>query len=301
MLILPRLLSYVGVGTGASYLAFCVVMFVGQRYFIYSPSSILSTSPKHPLYNMPYEEFNVQIKNSSDYLHCWYIPAANKDSTQHIILREEPVNILMQAKTILYFTGAGYNKAAYLARMKGFRQLGFSIFTFDYRGYGKSKGAYPKEKQFYADAQLAWQYLTEKKQIAPEDIIIYGESLGGAIGIDLAMKQPKVGGLIVQSSFTSMADTIRQMGLMRYVPVKLMLTERFNSIKKLKKIRVPILFLHGTADELISFYMSEKLFHAANEPKQLFLIPGGSHGRIYQPTHSYLKAIRDFMNSLPKR
>lgn len=232
-----------------------------------------------------------------DYLHCWHIFAPDAKSQQHIILPEEPANIVNN-KTILYFTGAGYNKGSYLARMKGFRQLGFSIFTCDYRGYGKSKGGYPKEQQFYDDARLAWNYLTQDQGIAPQDIIIYGESLGGAVSIELATQEPEVGGVIIQSSFTSMADTIKQMGLMRFVPVEMMLTEKFNSLKKVKQIQAPILFLHGTADELVPAYMSEQLYKAATQPKQLFFIPDASHTRLYRSgRNSYLKAMQRFIHN----
>ncbi|WP_353570632.1 alpha/beta hydrolase [Candidatus Albibeggiatoa sp. nov. BB20] len=299
MLMLPRLLTYLSIGSGTSYLIFCLVVFLGQRQFIYSPTPLFNLSPKHPLFNMPYKDVNISVKNTADYLHCWHIPAPNPNTHQHIILPEEPANILKQPKTILYFTGAGYNKGSYLNRMKGFRQLGFSIFTCDYRGYGKSKGRYPKEQQFYDDAKLAWNYLTKTKGIDPKDIIIYGESLGGAVSIHLATQEPEVGGVIIQSSFTSMADTIRQIGWMNYVPVNLMLTEKFNSLKKVKHIQAPILFLHGTADELVPHYMSEQLYKAAKQPKQLFFIPEGGHARLYSPgRNSYLKAIQRFIHSL---
>lgn len=96
----------------------------------------------------------------------------------------------------------------YLARVSAFRQLGFSVLVFDYRGYGRSSGNFPDESQVYQDGQAAWNYLRNERNISPRQILIYGESLGGAIALDLAVKHPEAGGLIMQSSFTSMAQTV---------------------------------------------------------------------------------------------
>jgi fermentation-respiration switch protein FrsA (DUF1100 family) len=186
--------------------------------------------------------------------------------------------------------------ANYLARVTAFRQLGFSVLVFDYRGYGLSQGAFPNELQVYEDSQAAWNYLRYVRQIPPEQIIIYGESLGGAIALDLAVKQPEAGGLIMQSSFTSMVEAIRHRGFFQIFPIQMLLTERFDSLSKLRSLRIPVLFLHGTADSVVPSEMSQRLYAAAAEPKQLFLISGADHVRIYQPgQQSYLKAIQRFI------
>jgi pimeloyl-ACP methyl ester carboxylesterase len=185
----------------------------------------------------------------------------------------------------------------YLARVSAFRQLGFSVLVFDYRGYGLSEGDFPNELQLYQDSQAAWNYLRDVRQIPPDQIIVYGESLGGAIALDLALRQPEVGGLVLQSSFTSMSEAIRHRNFFRILPVNLLLTERFDSLSKVRSLRVPVLFLHGSADSVVPSEMSRQLYEAASEPKQMFVIPEADHVRIYQPgDHSYLKAIQRFID-----
>ncbi len=180
------------------------------------------------------------------------------------------------------------------------RQLGFSVLVVDYRGFGESKGnLHPNESRIYQDSQTAWNYLVNKRRIPAKDIIVYGESLGGAVAIDLAVKHPQAGGLIVQSSFTSMAETVKQQDWLKIFPIDLLLTQRFNSIEKVKKLQVPVLFIHGTADNIVPSYMSHLLYNSAPQPKQVFTVPQAGHFRIYKPgNNSYLRAIEKFMKSV---
>ncbi|MEM8831539.1 MAG: alpha/beta fold hydrolase [Cyanobacteria bacterium P01_G01_bin.19] len=200
---------------------------------------------------------------------------------------------------MLYFCGRGGSKIHYnnLARIKGFLQLGFSVLAIDYRGYGLSEGDLPNESRLYEDARTAWNYLTVIRKIVDRDIVIYGESLGGAIAIDLALEQTQAAGLIVQSSFPSMAEQIERFRpSLRIFPLKAIVNQHFNSIAKVPSLSMPVLFLHGTADTIVDYTMSQKLYNAASEPKTLFYIKGGEHLRLYKPgKHSYLSAIADFV------
>lgn len=255
--------------------------------------------PNAPDFDLVYEDVWIPVGESGDRLHGWWLPAT---SAKYSVLSEEPAQILPSPKTVLYFVGVGRNMGDYnyLARVSAFRQLGFSVLVFDYRGYGRSEGAFPNEAQLYEDAQTVWNYLRTVRQIPPEQIVLYGESLGGAIALDLAIQQPDAAGLILQSSFTSMADAVRQKTLTQLIPVGLILTERFESADKIGALRMPVLFLHGEADSVVPHEMSERLYNAAPTPKQLFLIPHADHVSIYQPgSDSYLKAIATFMKTLP--
>ncbi|HEY9738438.1 MAG TPA: alpha/beta fold hydrolase, partial [Trichocoleus sp.] len=202
---------------------------------------------------------------------------------------------------VLYLCGVGRNMGDYnyLARVAAFRQLGFSVLVFDYRGYGRSGGSFPSEQQVYEDGRAAWNYLRHERGIPAEQIVIYGESMGGAIALDLAVKHPEAAGLIMQSSFTSMAEAIRSRPFLKLVPINWILTEQFDSLAKIQSLQMPVLFLHGTEDSVVPAVMSQQLYAAAPEPKQLFLIAGGDHVRIYQPgDQSYLKAIQKFIDTL---
>ena len=257
--------------------------------------------PNSPSFKIPYKDVWIPITGSEEQLHGWWIQSASPQK-RFSFIANEPRQILKSPKVILYFCGFGHNMGDYnyLARVAAFRQLGFSVLVFDYRGYGSSKGDFPNESQLYQDSQAAWDYLRHVLNISPNQIIIYGESLGGAIALDLAVKHPEAKGLIMQSSFTSMVDVIKHRALLPIFPIDLILTEKFDSITKIKSLQIPVLFLHGKADSVVPSEMSQQLYTVAHKPKQLFLIPGAEHVKIYQAGgKSYLKAIEKFIESLP--
>lgn len=279
------------------YFLTCLWLFLRQRDLIYRPHLQLAMLPSASAFNLPYQEVWILIAHSPSRLHSWWIPAPSVQE-KFALLPNEPMKILTAPKTMLYLCGVGRNMGDYnyLARVSAFRQLGFSVLVFDYRGYGLSQGSFPNELQVYQDSQAAWNYLREIRRIPAEQIVIYGESLGGAIALDLAIKHADAGGLIMQSSFTSMAEVIQHRKLLQIFPINLLLTEKFNSLAKMRSLHIPVLFLHGQADSVVPFEMSQQLYNAASEPKQLSLIPDADHVRIYQPgNHSYLKAIQQFV------
>lgn len=281
-----------------SYSVACLVLFYAQRHIIFSPKGEMLPVVEHDRARLPYKNVEIAVPNSDDRLEGWWI-AAPKPGDAIATVPNEPVKVV-QNKTILFLHGAGGNKSYFRRRMEGLRQLGFAIFAVDYRGYGESKGNFPSEAQVYADSELAWNYLTQTRKLPPGQIVIYGESLGGAIAINLATNHPDAGGVIVQSSFTSMAAIAQHRPLLPLFPVNLLLTQRFDSIAKVRHLQVPILFIHGTADQTVPAEMSQQLYDAASQPKQLLLIPNVGHNSIYRPgKDSYLKAIQQFLAPLP--
>ncbi|BAY75278.1 hypothetical protein NIES25_16960 [Nostoc linckia NIES-25] len=280
-----------------AYISICLFLFFRQRHFIFRPTAQILTLPSSPDFLLPYEDVRLTITNSSEYIHAWWVPAPSPKEKLTVI-PNEPVRILKSPKVFLYFCGAAGNKGYYnhVARLQAMRQLGFSVLAIDYRGFGSSKGSFPSESQIYQDSQIAWDYLVKIRHIPPEQIFIYGESLGGAVAIDLAVKHPEARGLIVQSSFTSMAEEIKHKNWLWMFPVDLLVTQKFDSILKVRFLRLPVLFIHGTADSVVPSYMSQQLYDNAPEPKQILLIPEAEHFRIYQPgSNSYLQAIQKFM------
>jgi uncharacterized protein len=294
-----RLLTSLGV-IAIAYISTCLFLFVRQRYLIFRPTPQILTLPSSPDFFLPYKDVRLPITDSNEYIHGWWIPAPLPKERLSLI-PNEPVKILKSPKTFLYFCGAANNKGYYnyIGRLQAMRQLGFSVLVIDYRGFGSSKGNFPSESQLYQDSQIAWNYLVKIQQIPPDRIVIYGESMGGAVAIDLAVKHPEASGLIVQSSFTSMAEEIKYRDWLRMFPIELLLTQKFDSISKVRSLRLPVLFIHGTDDSIVPSYMSQQLYDAALEPKQLLLIPKGKHVQIYQPgSNSYLQAIQKFIQKV---
>ncbi|WP_017298596.1 alpha/beta hydrolase [Nodosilinea nodulosa] len=289
------LLIFVGV-LGMAYISLLLLLTFRQRHLIYRPRPDLSMLPSAADFGLPYEDVWIPIPKSTDTIHGWWIQSASPQE-QYAILPQEPVQVLKSPRVMLYLCGVGRNMGDYnyLSRVAAFRQLGFSVLVFDYRGYGRSEGNFPNEAQLYADSQAAWNYLRDTRHIPAEQVIIYGESMGGAIALDLAIKHPEAGGLIMQSSFTSMLEVVKQKSFAKAIPLNLVLTERFDSIAKISSLKMPVLFLHGGSDSVVPSEMSKRLYAAAPEPKQLFLIPKADHVSIYQPGDaSYFKAIQKF-------
>lgn len=192
-------------------------------------------------------------------------------------------------KVLLVLHGNAENIGYGLARLKSFAQLGTNVLALDYRGYGKSEGS-PDERGVYRDAEAAYRYLTEIRRFAPRDIVVYGQSLGGAVAIDLASRH-ECGGLIVESSFTSgreMARRAFRIPLFEYVP-----QSRFDSLAKIRNVRCPILIVHGTRDEVIPFAMGQRLYEAAPEPKTFLAVEGAGHNDVFLVGgEKYLETLR---------
>jgi len=179
------------------------------------------------------------------------------------------------APALLYLHGNDLNIAGNIDHIAPLRRLGFSVLIMDYRGYGKSGGGFPSERQVYEDAETAWNYLIQDLHIDPGHAFIYGHSLGGAVAIELGLRHSDAAGLILESTFTSMPDMAKLTYWM--FPADWLLNQRFDALAKIPLLRLPVLFIHGTADAEVPYTMSERLFAAAREPKCLVLIPGGGH------------------------
>jgi hypothetical protein len=187
-----------------------------------------------------------------------------------------------KAPAVLYLHGARWNLTGQLFRIQQLHDFGFSVLAIDYRGFGKSDGDLPSEHTVYEDARVAWQRLTEL-QPDPARRFIYGHSLGGAIAIDLASHlgaQPgehvPARGLIVESSFTNLAEIAKSLST-PWLPLQLILSQKFDSVDKIAKVDLPVLIVHGTGDRYVPSRFSEELFRAAHGPKELLLVPGASH------------------------
>ena len=171
------------------------------------------------------------------------------------------------AYTLLYIHGNAEDLGhirPWLIRLQGW---GFSVFAYDYRGYGTSDGR-PSERNAYQDAEAAYQYLTQRLKTPPEQIIVYGRSVGGGSATELATRQP-VAGLILESTFTSAFRVV--------VPFPLLPFDKFSNLDKLRKVRCPVLVMHGQADQTIPFRHGQTLYQAAPEPKAFLWVAEAGH------------------------
>ena len=190
-------------------------------------------------------------------LHALWMPAASPN-----------------APVMLYLHGARWNVSGSVPRIRRMHSLGFSVLAVDYRGFGQSTNELPSEASALEDAQAAWQWLARK---APKsDRYIFGHSLGGAVAIDLAAKVRDERGTIVEGTFTSIADVV---GTFKWgwLPVSPLITQRFESVRKVADIQSPLLVVHGSADKLIPAELGRKLYEAAPGPKKFVLVNGGTH------------------------
>lgn len=175
---------------------------------------------------------------------------------------------------LLYLHGARWNVEGSAPRIRRMQELGFSVLAIDYRGFGKSTPGLPSEDMAYEDARAAWDWLAAKYPQRPR--YIFGHSLGGAIAIDLAAKVQDERGTIVEGTFTSILDVASTMKW-GWLPIGPLITQRFESVKKVARIGAPLLVVHGDSDSLIKSELGRKLYEAAQGRKRFVLVEGGSH------------------------
>ena len=172
--------------------------------------------------------------------------------------------------TILFSHGNAEDIGDDESLLEGLRDAGFAVFAYDYQGYGTSEGK-PSERNAYEDADAAYDYLVQTLHISPNRIIAFGRSVGGGPATDLAVRRP-VAGLILESSFTS---AFRVMTGIRFLPF-----DKFNNLGKIRRVRCPVLVIHGTRDSVINSSHGRQLFAAANDPKLSLWVENANHNDV---------------------
>lgn len=193
------------------------------------------------------------------------IPVTNTEKISATYLPNRESNY-----TLLYIHGNAEDLGDVRPVLQQLRSWGFSVFAYDYRGYGTSDG-YPSERNAYQDVDAVYTYLTQDLKIPAEKIIVYGRSVGGGSATDLASRQP-VGGLILESTFTSAFRVV--------VPFPLLPFDKFTNLDKLSQVRCPVLVMHGQADEVIPFQHGLALYAAAPEPKMSLWVTEATHNNF---------------------
>lgn len=178
--------------------------------------------------------------------------------------------------TLLYFHGNAGNLESRSERIRKYMAEGLGVFIMSYRGYGGSTGE-PSEPANIADAKLAHDVLAGKG-VDPSDIIVYGESLGSGVAVQVAAEKP-VGGLILDAPYTSMVDLA---GLhYPYLPARWLMTDRYETDRHIRRVKAPLLILHGEADDIIPIELGRRVFEAAPGPKEMATFPGAGHADHY--------------------
>ena len=239
----------------------CATLDERQRQWIFQPgdrsfrgSSALAEGMEDVWISFPSEISGQEAK-----LHGLWLPA-----DQHA--DDGPV--------LLYLHGARWNVTGSAPRIRRMQQLGFSVLAIDYRGFGKSSPGLPSEDMAYEDARAAWKWLAQHHGSRPR--YVFGHSLGGAVAIDLAARVEDEQGVIVEGTFTSIPDVASSMKW-GWLPVGPLITQRFESVKKVAQVHSPLLVVHGAQDALIDSELGRRLYEAATGRKHFMLVEGGSH------------------------
>ena len=212
-------------------------------------------------------------------LNGWFFPANTNSPRTHL--------------AVIVCHGNGGNISHRLGLYDALLAAGINVFAFDYRGFGRSEGK-PSEAGTYLDAQAAHAWLRQKG-FAATNLIAFGESLGGGIASELAVRET-CGGLVLQSSFTSVTDLGAE--LYPFLPVRTLGSIRYDTRSKLPRIHVPVLVLHSRADSMIPFHHAERNFSAANEPKFLCELTGDHNDGIVDRA-KFIAGIEQLLEQLP--
>lgn len=255
----------------ASYGAFVGLLYLGQRRLIYHPDRPMPSLPRlGPLASLGVREVLLATEDGLE-LRSWHRPPPEG------------------APVILYCHGNGGHVGYRAERLLRFAEAGYGVLMLEYRGYGGNPGR-PSEKGLYADGAAALAFL-EREGIPPERVVLYGESLGGAVAVRLAL-QCRPAALVLECPFTSLVD----MGRLRYpyVPVRLLLRDRFDLVSAIGGVEAPVLVLHGERDGIVPVACGRAVLAAACEPKEGWFAPRARHMDLAE--FGGLEAVFDFLS-----
>ena len=267
------MLIYILVVLVIAYCGWGFALFIMQPRFLYYPvREVLNTPGELEL------DFEDVAFTSADglLLSGWFIP---KNDSEFMVL---------------FCHGNGGNISHRLDSINFIHNLGLNCFIFDYRGYGNSQGK-PSEEGTYLDAEAAYKWLTNKKKIKPENIILFGRSLGGSIAAKLANKI-KAAALIIESSFTSYVDIGKK--FYPYMPVRWFARFSYRTIDFIKDVHCPVMLIYSRNDEIVPLGFGLELYEAANEPKEFIEILGSHNDGFLVSGEIYTKAWTNWLKFL---
>lgn len=260
------LISLIIIAAGCFYLFYDKV----ENFFLFFPQASFDLTPEDLRLNYKDVYFHTE---DGKRLHGWFFPLEKKSGV------------------ILFCHGNAGNISHRLDNVRLLLQKGLQVFIFDYRGYGKSAGR-PSEKGIYRDGAAAYEYLIQRENIPPGEIVLFGRSLGAAVAIEVAL-QKGVRSVILESAFTSTKDMARKMG--PFALLSPFLPANYNNLKKIGGLEVPKLIIHGDSDEIVPFSMGKRLFETSRAPKFFLPLEGAGHNDTYLVGgEKYFQALASF-------
>ena len=252
------------------YAALLCVVYIFQDRLVFFPERRFVISPRE--LGMEYEDVFFRAEDGTE-LHGWFVPSANPRGV------------------ILYCHGNGGNISYRIDYLKTFASLGLSTFIFDYRGYGKSRGT-PTEQGTHLDAQAAWRLLTQERKTPPREIVLYGESLGGAIAARLA-REKTPGALVLHSAFTSLPDVAAD--VYPFLPARLLSRYRYNTLSHVAEVKCPVLIIHSKDDEIVSYRHGLKLSAAVSDGGDFLELRGDHNTGFMTSMETYRSGLDAFL------
>ena len=247
-----------------------LILFFFQRNLLYHPSENNYSGDK---ITVPIEKVKIITQDNIELL-AWY----HKKKIQ-------------KNKTILFLHGNAGSLANRIHKINHFENMNINFLIIAWRGFSGNEG-FPSEKGLYEDAKSAVRWL-KQNGIKEEDIIIYGESLGTGIAVEIAQNS-NFAGLILESPFTSMIEAAKN----KYpiFPIRFLLKDKYENDKKIKNVKSPLLIMHGEVDKIVPFWMGKKIYNIANEPKYSYFTKYDNHMMEYDKT--FINVIKKFIESL---
>lgn len=271
-----RMLWNILVAVAIAYAAIVGLLFVFQSRLIYFPGAGDDGGVTPRSHGLEYESADIRTTDGET-LHGWWIPAAGDGAPARGI--------------VLLFHGNAGNIAHRLDYARMFNRLGYACLLLDYRGYGRSSGT-PTEAGTYRDALAAWDWLATQRGARPQDIVIAGESLGGAVASWLAAQHPPRA-LLLLSTFTSVPDLAAQ--IYPIFPVRLIVRFAYDNLANLGRIHTPVLIAHSRDDEIVPFAHGKALYAAARAPKQFLELHGGHNQGFVFAREDWVGAVGAFL------
>jgi fermentation-respiration switch protein FrsA (DUF1100 family) len=258
---------------GAGYLSLAGLMMFFENSFVYHPTPAGAHWQPPP---SPDIRDVTLSSDAADSIHGWWLPCAEASGAL-LYLHGNTGNLSHRGPTLLQLRQA----------------LGLSVLIIDYPGFGKSTGT-PSEAGCYRAADAAYDWLAKDRGIPSSEIVLFGKSLGGGVATELACRREHRA-LVLVKTYTSLPDV--GSSIFPWLPVRLLMRNRFDSISRIASCRRPVFVAHGTTDEVIPFHLGERLYEAANEPKEFLAMPGHGHNDPFP--EEFYRRLGEFLRKHP--